>query len=139
MAGSEPVEAATSGDPGSALPTVGSRTHPLTGAVQGGLWAGAAVIAIGTSYLQGDRWDGVPWWAALLGVLGGGLLLGQAAGFVSWWFTRYVAARFGEPTLRRLYLAACGAGHPDAGTALVHTLGMDRNAMLADWRRWLAG
>lgn len=90
MAGSEPVEAATSGDPGTALPTVGSRTHPLTGAVQGGLWAGAAVIAIGTSYLQGDRWDGVPWWAALLGVLGGGLLLGQAAGFVSWWFTRYV-------------------------------------------------
>lgn len=90
MAGSEPVEAATSGDPGSALPTVGSRTHPLTGTVQGGLWAGAAVIAIGTSYLQGDRWNGVPWWAALLGVLGGGLLLGQAAGFVSWWFTRYV-------------------------------------------------
>lgn len=90
MAGSEPVEAAPSGAPGTALPTVGSRTHPLTGAVQGGLWAGAAVIAIGTSYLQGDRWDGVPWWAALLGVLGGGLLLGQAAGFVSWWFTRYV-------------------------------------------------
>lgn len=90
MAGSEPVEGATSDATGTTLPTVGSRTHPLTGAVQGGLWAGAAVLAIGTSYLQGDRWDGVPWWVALLGVLGGGLLLGQAAGFVSWWFTRYV-------------------------------------------------
>lgn len=57
----------------------------------------------------------------------------------AWWFTRYVAARFGEQTLRRLYVAACGTGHPDVDTALAHTLGTDRNMMLADWRRWLAG
>lgn len=57
----------------------------------------------------------------------------------AWWFTRYVAARFGEPILRRLYLAACGTGHPDVDTALAQTLGVDRDTMLADWRRWLAG
>ncbi|MEZ0053870.1 hypothetical protein ABIA30_004907 [Mycobacterium sp. MAA66] len=57
----------------------------------------------------------------------------------AWWFTRFVAARFGEPTLRQLYLAGCGAGHPDSDTALQRTLGMDRNAMLAEWRQWLTG
>ncbi len=68
----------------------GRRTHPLTGLVQGGLWAGAAIAAIGASYLQGDRWDGVPWWVALLVVVGGGLVVGEVAGFVSWAVTRYV-------------------------------------------------
>lgn len=68
----------------------GRRTHPLTGVVQGGLWAGAAVVGLGASYLQGDRWDGVPWWVALLAVVGGGLLVGEVAGLVSWWFTRFV-------------------------------------------------
>lgn len=69
---------------------VGRRTHPLTGAVQGALWTGAAVIGLATSYLQGDQWGGVPWWLALgIGVVGG-LALGEAAGFLTWWFTRYV-------------------------------------------------
>ena len=57
----------------------------------------------------------------------------------AWWFTRFVAARFGEPTLRRLYLAACGPGHPDVDTALTRTLGMTRPEILAAWRRWLTG
>lgn len=57
----------------------------------------------------------------------------------AWWFTRFVAAKFGEPTLRRLYVAACGLGHPDADIALQHTLGMDRNTMLAEWQQWLTG
>lgn len=77
-------------EPLATLPTRGRRTHPLTSVVQGGLWGGAAAIAIGSSYLQGDGWGEVPWWVALLGVLGGGLLVGQLLGFVSWWFTRYV-------------------------------------------------
>jgi putative membrane protein len=82
MAASEPVDE-------TALRR-GRRTHPLTGLVQGGLWAGAAIAAIGASYLQGDRWDGVPWWLALLLVVGGGLVLGEVAGFASWYATRYV-------------------------------------------------
>lgn len=57
----------------------------------------------------------------------------------AWWFTRFVAARFGEATLRRLYLAGCGAGHPDTDTALTKTLGMGRDTMLVAWRRWLTG
>jgi hypothetical protein len=57
----------------------------------------------------------------------------------AWWFTRFVAARFGEPTLRRLYLAGCGAGHPGTDVAMVQTLGMDRDTMLAAWRQWLTG
>lgn len=68
----------------------GRRTHPLTGVVQGGLWAGAAVVGLGASFLQGDRWEGVPWWVAVLAVVGGGLVVGELAGLVSWWFTRFV-------------------------------------------------
>lgn len=68
----------------------GERTHPLTGVVQGGLWAGAATLGLGWSWVQGDPWGQVPWWVAVLVAAGGGLLLGQLAGFVSWWSTRYV-------------------------------------------------
>jgi len=57
----------------------------------------------------------------------------------AWWFTRFVADRFGEPVLRRLYLAACGAGHPDVDTALTRTLGMTRPETLAAWRKWWTG
>lgn len=57
----------------------------------------------------------------------------------AWWFTRFVADRFGEPTLRRLYLTACGAGHPDVDTALTRTLGMTRPEILAAWHRWWTG
>ncbi|KAB7760140.1 peptidase [Mycolicibacterium mucogenicum] len=56
----------------------------------------------------------------------------------AWWFARFVGAQFGDPVLRRLYLAACGAGHPDLDTALTATLGADRDALTAAWQRWLA-
>jgi hypothetical protein len=57
----------------------------------------------------------------------------------SWWFARFVGARFGDPVLRQLYLVACGAGHPDLDTALTQTLGINRDTMLAAWRQWLSG
>lgn len=56
----------------------------------------------------------------------------------AWWFARFVGAQFGDPVLRRLYLTACGAGHPDLDTALDATLGLDRDALTAAWQRWLA-
>ncbi|MGX9671625.1 peptidase [Mycobacterium sp. HM-7] len=56
----------------------------------------------------------------------------------AWWFARFVGARFGDPALRRLYLAACGVGHPDLDTALAATLGSDRDALTTQWRQWLA-
>lgn len=68
----------------------GERTHPLTAVVQGGLWAGAAIVGLGWSSVQGDGWGDLPWWVAVLVVVGGGLLAGQLAGLVSWWTTRYV-------------------------------------------------
>ena len=55
----------------------------------------------------------------------------------AWWFARYVADRYGTPTLRRLYERACAPGHPDIETAISETLGADRAEVLADWRRWL--
>jgi hypothetical protein len=57
----------------------------------------------------------------------------------AWWFARYVADRYGAPTLRRLYERACGPGHPDAETAVAEILGADLDHVLADWRAWLAG
>ncbi len=64
---------------------VGRRTHPLTGLVQGALWA-AAVLGIGSSFLNGDGWGRPPVWVGVLAALVGGL----GIGFLSWWFTRYV-------------------------------------------------
>lgn len=55
----------------------------------------------------------------------------------AWWFTRFVADRFGTATLRRLYDRACAPGHPDAATAVSGTLGEDLDAVMTDWRRWL--
>jgi hypothetical protein len=57
----------------------------------------------------------------------------------AWWFSRFVADRYGTPTLRRLYLAACGAGHRDVETAIRDTLGADLPQVAAAWRRWLSG
>ena len=57
----------------------------------------------------------------------------------AWWFTRFVADRYGAATLRRLYERACGPGHPDVETAVSETLGADLGVVLADWRRWLSG
>jgi Domain of unknown function (DUF4157) len=57
----------------------------------------------------------------------------------AWWFTRYIADRYGTDTLRRLYEKACGPGHPGVDTAISDTVGADMAEVLADWRRWLAG
>lgn len=57
----------------------------------------------------------------------------------AWWFSRYVADAYGVPTLRELYLRACGPGHPDVATAVREALGTDLDAVVAGWRRWLTG
>lgn len=57
----------------------------------------------------------------------------------AWWFTRFVADRYGTPTLRRLYERACGPGHPDIETAVSETLGAGLGEVLVAWRRWLTG
>ncbi len=57
----------------------------------------------------------------------------------AWWFTRFVADRYGKSTLRRLYQRACGPGHPDVETAVSETLGADLGEVLTEWRRWLSG
>ncbi|MEH3129245.1 MAG: peptidase [Mycolicibacterium neoaurum] len=55
----------------------------------------------------------------------------------AWWFSRFVAERYGAPALKALYLRACGAGHPDAATAVRETLGADLDEVVAQWRAWL--
>jgi hypothetical protein len=57
----------------------------------------------------------------------------------AWWFSRFVADRYGVDVLRTLYVAACRPGHPDTDTAIRETLGADVPVVLADWRRWLGG
>jgi hypothetical protein len=57
----------------------------------------------------------------------------------AWWFTRFVAARYGTETLRKLYERACGHGHPDVETAVSQTLGANLDEVLAEWRTWLSG
>ena len=57
----------------------------------------------------------------------------------AWWFSRFVADRYGEPALRELYVAACGIGHADVDTAVRNVLGTPTPQVLADWRAWLAG
>jgi hypothetical protein len=55
----------------------------------------------------------------------------------AWWFSRFVAAEYGGPTLRALYVRACGYGHPDVATAVRDTLGADLDAVLSRWRHWM--
>ncbi|MGH7292447.1 MAG: peptidase, partial [Myxococcota bacterium] len=57
----------------------------------------------------------------------------------AWWFSRFVASRYGAQTLRGLYLTACGPGHPDQGTAIKSAIGADTPAVMAAWRAWLSG
>lgn len=57
----------------------------------------------------------------------------------AWWFSRFVADEYGTPTLRSLYLAACGRGHTDVATAVRNTLGTDMDRVLVAWRQWLSG
>jgi hypothetical protein len=56
----------------------------------------------------------------------------------AWWFSRFVADRYGTSALRRLYVRACGPGHPGVETAVSETLGTDMDAVLVTWRRWLS-
>lgn len=70
--------------------TEGLRTHPLTGLVQGAIWAAAASAGLMTSVISGDGWGELGPWLSLLIALGGGLVLGIGSGFVSWRYTRYV-------------------------------------------------
>ena len=56
----------------------------------------------------------------------------------AWWFTRFVADRYGTPALRRLYVRACGPGHPGVDKAVSETLGSDLDEVLVAWRRWLS-
>lgn len=56
----------------------------------------------------------------------------------AWWFSRYVADRYGVAALRDLYVATCGVGHPDVGTAVRRTLHADLSEVLAGWRQWSA-
>lgn len=56
----------------------------------------------------------------------------------AWWFTRFVADVYGTATLRALYLAACGPGHPDPVTAVRDVLDTDLPDLLARWQQWLA-
>lgn len=55
----------------------------------------------------------------------------------AWWFSRYVADRYGPHALRELYVRACGAGHPDVATAVRDTLGVGLDEVLAGWRAWM--
>lgn len=57
----------------------------------------------------------------------------------AWWFSSYVADRYGPQTLRALYLRACGPGHPDPATAVRETLHEDIDDVLVQWRRWMTG
>ena len=57
----------------------------------------------------------------------------------AWWFSRFVASRYGADALRTLYVTACAAGHPDPATAIRQTLGADTSQVLAAWRVWLSG
>jgi hypothetical protein len=57
----------------------------------------------------------------------------------AWWFSRFVASRYGAETLRTLYVTACGAGHPDQATAIKQVLGAEPPQVLAAWRAWLGG
>lgn len=66
------------------LGTEGKRTHPLSGLVLGLLWGAAVAVAFALPNLRDDDWL-----LALIS-LPVGFVLGVAAGYVRWWFTRYV-------------------------------------------------
>jgi len=55
----------------------------------------------------------------------------------AWWFSRFVASRYGADALRNLYVTACGPGHPDQATAIKQALGADTPQVVAAWRAWL--
>jgi hypothetical protein len=56
----------------------------------------------------------------------------------AWWFARFVSDTYGPQALRRLYLRACGLGHPDAAAAVSEVLGAGLPEVLARWDDWLS-
>lgn len=63
----------------------GVRTHPLSGVVQGGIYAGVAAVAVFGGLTRNTEDVVVRIFATFIA-----LLLGFVAGSVQWWFTRYV-------------------------------------------------
>lgn len=77
--------------------------------------------------------------ASLLTLPGDAELSGPARSLAydrAWWFSRFIADRFGTGKLLELYHRACGPGHPDVATAVQDSLGMDLDTALAQWRQW---
>lgn len=67
----------------------GRRTHPLTALVQGGLWAAAGAIGLLNTIFNGDGMGPISGALSVLAALFGGLVIGLAAGYLRWRFTRY--------------------------------------------------
>lgn len=57
----------------------------------------------------------------------------------AWWFSRFIADRYGPDSLRRLYLATCGVGHTDIADGVRDVLGTELDEVLTAWRQWLSG
>lgn len=57
----------------------------------------------------------------------------------AWWFSRFIADRYGPDGLRRLYLATCGMGHTDIADGVRDVLGVQLDEVLIAWRQWLNG
>ncbi|MGE2736920.1 peptidase [Mycolicibacterium vaccae] len=49
----------------------------------------------------------------------------------AWQFASFVAATYGVPALRQLYVAACGPGHGDVATAVREVLGVEPESLTA--------
>lgn len=57
----------------------------------------------------------------------------------AWWFSRYVATRYGPGALAALYRRASEPGHPDIAVAVKDTLGAGLDEVVAGWRDWMSG
>ena len=57
----------------------------------------------------------------------------------AWWFSRYIATRYGPATLAALYRRASAPGHPDIAVAVKETLGAGLDEVQVGWRDWMTG
>lgn len=57
----------------------------------------------------------------------------------AWWFSRYIATRYGPATLAELYRRASAPGHPDIAVAVKETVGAGLDEVQAGWRDWMTG